>query len=125
MKNSPRHIVLVLYVLAMVLAFLLPVPPAPVAASSGFDKVVHSGLFLGFALLYYLDRRTSVVRMLLVSIAFAGGIELAQWALPYRSGDWWDLIAGVTGAGVGIVIGVLGTPRPGGEEDLGVSPPGT
>jgi VanZ family protein len=106
-KTSARHTILVLYVLAMVLAFLFPVPPTPIPVAGGFDKVVHFGLFLGFALLYSLDSRPSVGRVLLVSLAFAGGIELIQWALPYRSHDWWDFTVGAAGAGVGTALGLL------------------
>ena len=106
-KSPARHTILILYVLAMVLAFLFPVPPTPVPVPGGFDKVVHLGLFLGFALLYSLDRRPSVGRMLLVSLAFAGGIELIQWALPYRSSDWWDFTVGAAGAGVGTALALL------------------
>jgi VanZ family protein len=110
-KNSPRHTILVLYILAMVLAFLLPVPRLPVPAPGGVDKVVHFGLFLGFALLYHLDRRPSVGEMLLVSFAFAGAIELVQLALPYRGGDWRDFVAGATGAGIGAALALLVTAR--------------
>jgi len=116
-KSPARHTILILYVLAMVLAFLFPVPPTPVPVPGGFDKVVHFGLFLGFALLYHLDRRPSVVRMVLVSLVFAGVIELVQWALPYRSGDWRDLVAGVIGAGVGGIPALLISPKRGSGED--------
>ena len=77
----------------------------------GVDKAVHFGLFLGFALLYYADRRPSVGRVLFVSLAFAGGIELAQWTLPYRSDDWRDLVAGAIGAGAGAALAHLARPR--------------
>lgn len=111
MKNSVRHTILVLYIVAMVLAFLVPVPRTAIPAPGGVDKVVHFGLFLGFALLYYLDRRPSVGWMLLVSFAFAGAIELVQWALPYRGSDWRDFIAGAVGAGAGTAVALLVTTR--------------
>jgi VanZ family protein len=43
----------------------------------------------------------------LVSVAFAGGIELVQWILPYREGDWLDFVAGAVGAGLGAVLVLL------------------
>ena len=55
--NSIRHTLFVLYVAAMVLAFLLPVPTVPIPLPNQFDKMVHFGIFLGFALLLHLDRR--------------------------------------------------------------------
>ena len=101
-----RHAILVLYVLVMVLVFLAPVPTGSwsVPTPDGLDKAVHFGIFLGFAFLYDLDRRPSAGRTLLASFAFAGGIELAQWILPYRSGDWWDFTAGAVGAGIGAAL---------------------
>jgi VanZ family protein len=88
----------------MVLVFLLPVPPSPLTESNQFDKVVHFGIFLGFALLFYFDRRLSAGWTLLTSVAFAAGIELVQSVLPYRQGDWLDLIAGASGAGLGVLL---------------------
>ena len=91
----------------MVLVFLLPVPPSPLTESNQFDKVVHFGIFLGFALLFYLDRRLRVGWTLLTSFAFAAAIELVQWVLPYRQGDWGDFIAGAAGASAGTAIVLL------------------
>jgi VanZ family protein len=100
--KSIRHTLFVLYVVGVVLAFLAPVPTIPIPVPSQFDKVVHFWVFLGFALLLYLDRRPTLGTTLLVSLAFAGGIELVQALLPYRSGDWRDLVAGAAGAGMGV-----------------------
>lgn len=110
--NSLRHTLFVLYALAAVVAFLAPVPPVPIPVPGGFDKVVHFGIFLGFALLLYLDRRPTVGRTLVVSLGFAGAIELVQSVLPYRSGDWRDFVAGAVGAGVGVGLALLVAPRP-------------
>jgi len=88
----------------MVLVFLLPVPATPLSESKYVDKLVHFGIFLGFALLSYLDRRWGVWRTFLIAMAFAGAIELVQSVLPYREGDWRDFLAGAAGAGCGIVL---------------------
>ena len=99
-----RHQIFALYVLIMVLVFLVPMPTIPLAESKHLDKLVHFGVFLGFALLFYLDRRLPVIWTFLISCAFAGAIELVQWFLPYRDADWWDFLAGAAGAGVGAVV---------------------
>ena len=99
-----RHKIFVGYVAFMVLAFLVPVPTVPLSEANHVDKLVHFGVFLGFALLLYIDRGSKVVWMLLISFAFAGGIELVQWFLPYRDADWWDFFAGAAGAGLGVLL---------------------
>ncbi len=96
-----------LYVVMMVLVFLLPVPNTPLAESKHVDKLIHFGVFLGFALLFYIDRHWRVWWTFLISAAFAGGIELVQWNLPYREGDWWDFVAGSAGAGLGAILVIL------------------
>lgn len=101
------HQIFTLYVVMMVLVFLLPVPPSPLTESNQFDKVVHFGIFLGFALLFFFDRRLRIGQTLLTSFVFAGAIELLQWILPYRQGDWWDFVAGAAGASVGGAIVLL------------------
>lgn len=102
-----RHKILVGYVVAMLLMFLVPVPATPLAESKHVDKLIHFGVFAGFALLFHLDRAARVRWTLLISIAFAGGIELLQGLLPYREGDWADFGAGAAGAGLGAVLVLL------------------
>jgi VanZ family protein len=102
-----RHKVFLLYVAVMMLVFLLPVPAAPLAESKYMDKLVHLCIFLGFAALFYIDRHWKVWWTFLISVAFAAGIELAQWTLPYREGDWLDFVAGAVGAALGAVLVLL------------------
>ena len=99
-----RHRLFVGYVVLMLVAFFAPVPTSLPSLPSNSDKVVHFGIFLGFALLHQIDRRSSVWWTLLLSLAFAGAIELVQALLPYRSGDWRDLAAGGAGAVAGIAL---------------------
>src|ERR1019366_3261868 len=101
----------------MVVAFLVPVPTLPISLPNQFDKMVHFGIFLGFALLLHLDRRPRLGVTLLVSLAFAGGVELVQSLIPYRSGDWRDFVAGAAGAGLGVVMVSLLRRRPGSVGD--------
>ena len=111
-ENSPEergaavwwHRAFLLYVAVMLMLFLLPVPFAPQAEAKHLDKVVHFGIFLGFALLFWIDRHTGLVRTFLVSAAFAGTIELVQRMLPYRHGDWMDFAVGTLGAAVGVGV---------------------
>ena len=106
-----RHKIFVGYVVLMVLVFLAPVPSTPLAESNHFDKLVHFGIFLGFALLFYVDRGPRVLWTLLASFSFAAAIELVQWVLPYRSGDWWDFLVGAAGAALGTLLMFLIEPR--------------
>lgn len=102
-----RHKIFVGYVALMVLVFLAPVPTTPLAESDHADKLVHFGIFLGFALLFQVDRGLKVWWAILTSFAFAAAIELVQWVLPYREGDWWDFVAGAAGATSGAVLMLL------------------
>jgi VanZ family protein len=101
---SRRHQLFIGYVILMLLAFLLPVPTSRVAETTNVDKLVHFGIFLGFTLLFYADKHSKAWWTFLLSAAFAGAIELAQSALPYRNGDWVDFIAGAAGAALGTVL---------------------
>lgn len=99
-----RHQIFLSYVGVMVLVFLLPVPATPLEESRYADKLVHFGIFLGFAMLFYLDRHRGAGWTFLISVVFAAGIELIQSTLPYRGGDWLDFAAGTAGAAAGALF---------------------
>ena len=103
-----RHTLFVGYVVLMLVAFFAPVPALPSSLPSDSDKVVHFGIFMGFALLHQFDRRSSIWLTLLLSLAFAGVVELVQVLIPYRSGDWKDFAAGGAGAVAGIALSLFG-----------------
>lgn len=102
-----RHRAFLGYAVVLLLLFLVPVPTTPLADSRYADKVMHFGLFLGFAVLFYADWHRGLIRTFLASAAFAGGIEILQAALPYRGSDWLDFIAGSAGAGAGTLLVLL------------------
>ena len=110
-NRAMRHKIFVGYVAFMVLVLLVPVPTIPLAEANHVDKLVHFGVILGFALLLYFERAAKVMWTLLISFAFAAGIELVQWFLPYRDADWWDFFAGAAGAAFGVLLVSLVEPR--------------
>lgn len=100
-RSTAGTVVLVAYVVGMMVAFLAPVPVLPLTDTGGIDKSVHLLLFAGFAFLYRAGDVASMVATLLVSTAFAAAIEVVQSMIWYRSGDVWDVVAGVIGATAG------------------------
>jgi len=78
----------------------------------GFDKLVHTGFFFVLTVLILFgetrrkldhNRFGVIVKILLISILFGGGIELSQLEIfTYRSAEWWDFFADMTGTGMGI-----------------------
>jgi glycopeptide antibiotics resistance protein len=101
-----RHRLFVAYAVAMLLVFLTPTPDIGVEFSY-IDKAVHVGLFFGFALMFYLDRRGSPWWTLLASAILSAAVELVQWVLPFREVDFADFIAGAAGAALATVILLL------------------
>ena len=99
-----RHKAFVGYVLFMLVLFLLPVPAGPLEQTTHIDKVVHFGVFLGFAVLFHLDRASGAAPALLASFLFAAAIEVLQLLLPFREGDWYDLAAGTAGGSAGAAL---------------------
>ncbi len=106
LKPEWRHRLFVAYAVAMLVIFLTPTPDIGVEFED-IDKAVHFGLFFGFALMFYLDRRVSPGRTFLTSAIFAAGLELVQWVLPFRDVELADFIAGAAGAALAAVILLL------------------
>ena len=93
------------------LAWLLVLLLAPVAQRfpnnyyTSFDKVLHLGLFLGLALLGYLNV-PSIMVVTAFAVVVAGGTEILQGFTAYRSSELWDFVADLVGTGIGLVIAV-------------------
>lgn len=79
----------------------------------GFDKMAHLGVFfiLTVLLFYgkinqqnsYAYRPLTIIKILLITAALGGGIEILQWKVfTYRSAELWDFIADMLGVGMGI-----------------------
>lgn len=101
-----------LYLLGTVVLFLAPVgePPGLVAQIPvDSDKVAHFILVALLAVLIRWNLADSKWRgtiAVLVACGYAAIIELLQSALPHRTGDPYDLVAGALGAVVG--VGIVG-----------------
>ncbi len=103
-----------LYLLGTVFLFLAPVgePPGLIAQIPvDSDKVAHFALLALLAVLIRWNLTAPKWRGTIAVIAacgYAAIIELLQLVLPYRTGDPYDLGAGVLGAIVGVGIVGLG-----------------
>lgn len=89
--------------LAITALALMPAPSVPV--STLWDKADH---LLAFAVLTLLGRAAFPItarRLALGLLAYGAAIELAQSALPTRSGSLLDLLADALG--IGLALGVL------------------
>ncbi len=92
--------------LTLVLLFTPVASGLPSDYFTWFDKVVHFVLFAGLALLGYWNLG-SITLVVLFAVALAGGTELLQGLLPYRSTEIWDFLAGAGGALAGIGVAIL------------------
>lgn len=76
-------------------------------SQDNIDKFEHAGIFLLFALLW-LKAGRSITWVLIVGAAYGMGIEIFQGVMPIgRSFDWFDALADVVGAGLGVLISLV------------------
>ena len=105
--SNIRRALLVAYIVVLLAVTLAPVPGS-VYPPSGFDKLVHVGLFGGLAFLIMWNlgswRRVTIVEALGVTVVAAILIEVLQGMLPFRNADTRDFLAGTVGALLGIVL---------------------
>jgi VanZ family protein len=110
--SNIRRTLLIAYIVGLLAVTLAPVPGS-VYPPSGFDKLVHVGLFggLAFLIMWNLNswRRITVVEALSLTVVAAILIEVLQGMLPFRNADTWDLLAGTVGALLG--VGLAGAAR--------------
>ena len=101
-----RKLVFVGYVATVLGATLAPLSSDAYTVISGLDKLVHVALFGGVAVLLCWNLNAvspqKIWLVMILTTAFAAIIELVQGQLWYRSGDYWDLLAGALGAFLGI-----------------------
>lgn len=84
---------------------VLSLVPAPEAAAPlfAFDKLIHASVYSLLTFVSY-----QALRRMLPALAYSFGlgalIEAIQSVLPYRSGEWLDLLANLLGVTIGAGI---------------------
>ncbi|WP_276359493.1 VanZ family protein [Daejeonella sp. H1SJ63] len=84
----------------------------------GFDKLAHTGFFFVLTVLLfygkireqssYSYRPLTILKILTITFALGALIEILQMKIfTYRSAEWWDLFADMTGVGMGVFSYVL------------------
>jgi VanZ family protein len=79
----------------------------------GFDKLAHTGFFFVFTVFLFYGkirqqssisyRPLTIMKILGITLFLGAGIEILQLEVfTYRSAEWWDLFADMTGVGMGI-----------------------
>ena len=75
-----------------------------------FDKWLHGITFLVLSIWFSgLYRKGAYWKLGLGLLAFGLFIEACQAMVSYRTADWIDVVADVTGIIIGLVIGIAGT----------------
>lgn len=103
----------VLVIVAVTTLCLIPISDPPMKDVPFIDKWTHIVLFGGIALVLFFELFLNGRKCLLhltpfIAGAYGGLIELAQANLTtYRSGEWLDFWADLTGAVLAYLLGVL------------------
>jgi len=85
---------------------------------TGFDKLVHLGFFYVLTILLFYGkirhqhsynfRYLTILKIVVLTAALGGGIELVQWKFfTYRSAEWWDFGCDMMGVFMGVFSYVL------------------
>ena len=106
LAHAPAWIVAsVLLVLAVLYVSLAPLN-VPVELPTHFDKAEHAAAYVFLAVWFTgLVARPRYWRVAVALVAFGLTIEFLQAAMPFgRQGDPWDVVANLTGIGIGLVL---------------------
>ena len=95
----------------IIIAVLIPGQNLPDVSIGGYDKLIHFGMFLVWALAVQSDFGTRLVSrrifFLVSGVAFSGLTEVVQILVEGRSFDMYDMIADVVGLIAGLLIGPI------------------
>ena len=111
LAHAPAWIVAsVLLVVAVLYLSLAPLN-VPADLPTNFDKVEHAAAYVLLVVWFTgLVARPRYWRVVVALVVFGLMIEFLQAAMPFgRQGDPWDVLANITGIGVGLVIAATAT----------------
>lgn len=98
---------------SLVMAYLLLSPGRKGARYflfAGEDMLAHLGVFAIWsglvALSFGIQQPSKIIfwKVLIGAFFFGGITELAQYFIPLRQADWWDLVMNISGTLLGFVI---------------------
>ena len=84
----------------------------PLPSFFGWDKCAHMGMYFLLAVFIQKDAQRAQIKSsmfwivtFIICAIYGGIIEILQdWFTANRTADWWDWIADVFGAGIGVLI---------------------
>ena len=109
-KNKTSYLFILLYLVFITCGSLSAVPLK--VEIPNWDKVIHMllyiplGFFLSLPKIYSCSVLNFFVPLGFVSL-YGGILELLQHLVPGRAPSWYDEIANVIGAGIGLSLGFL------------------
>ncbi len=109
-----RHI-LVLWIIYSAVIFVISALPSTAVKSNipHFDKLLHAGAFVVFALLGYVSisserpEGTKWAMVLITAAVYGAAIETIQYFVPGRESSFYDWLADIFGAVLGLLLANL------------------
>jgi len=92
-------VVFYLYVLIILFLSFYPVPETPTS-----DKLNHFIAFFVYSILYRIALQKSYWSNFFTAFLLGAFIEIVQYFIPYRSGEYADLVADIFGALCGMFL---------------------
>lgn len=90
--------------LAVTVLSVLPADQLPAVSFSIWDKAQHALAFFALTLLGIWAYPGRALAVVISMAAFGVCIELAQWSLGWRQGEWLDLLADILGVAIAIML---------------------
>ena len=90
--------------LAVAALSVLPADQLPGVGFSIWDKAQHALAFFVLTLLGIWAYPGRTLAVVISMVAFGVCIELAQWSLGWRQGEWLDLLADILGVAIAIML---------------------
>lgn len=111
LAHAPAWIAASVLLVAAVLYLSLAPLSVPVELPTHFDKIEHAATYVLLAIWFTgLVARERYGLVAVALVVFGLAIEFLQAVMPFgRQGDPWDVVANVTGIGVGLAIAAIAT----------------
>ena len=106
LAHAPAWILASVVLVVTVLYLSLAPLNIPAELPTHFDKVEHAAAYVFLAVWFTgLVARPRYWRVVTALVVFGLTIEFLQAAMPFgRQGDPWDVLANVTGVGIGVAL---------------------